>query len=103
MFGFNKPKCDLDALIQQIKTRMQATLEESLQVTDTQLECITHKQGVDVIFSFIKPGLSPVRKKISHQIRQKHLDVKTLDELYGEVFEGLHRLAEIRINEMSPI
>ncbi len=100
MFTFSKPKCDIEALILKIKHSMADELKAALNVSDVEIDCMTHKQGVDVIFSFVKPTLSPVRKKISHQIRADAAKKRSSEIIYKEVYEGLLRLGEIRLNEM---
>lgn len=100
MFTFSKPKCDIEALISKVKYSMAQELQAALNVSDVEIDCTTHKQGIDVIFSFVKPTLSPVRKKISHQIRTDATKKRSTETIYQEVYEGLLRLGEIRLNEM---
>ena len=100
MFTFSKPKCDVKALILKIEYSMAHDLKTTLDVENTKIDCMSHKQGIDVIFSFMKPTLSPIRKKISHQIKSNVTKKQTADSIYQEVYEGLLRLGEIRLNEM---
>ena len=75
-------------------------LKSRLRVENIEIECTNHKQGIDVTFSFVKPTLSPIRKKISHQIKSQSTNKQSTDTVYQEVYEGLLRLGEIRLNEM---
>jgi inhibitor of KinA sporulation pathway (predicted exonuclease) len=100
MFTFGKPKCNLEALVLKIKYTMGDDLKSKLKVENIEIDCTNHKQGIDVTFSFVKPTLSPIRKKISHQIKAKSTQKQSTELVYQEVYEGLLRLGEIRLNEM---
>jgi len=100
MFTFGKPKCDVEALVLKIKYTMGNDLQSKLKVENIEIDCMNHKQGIDVTFSFVKPTLSPIRKKISHQIKAKSTEKQSADSIYQEVYEGLLRLGKIRLNEM---
>ena len=100
MFTFGKPKCDLEALVLKIKYTMGDDLKSKLRVDNIEIDCTNHKQGIDVTFSFVKPALSPIRKKVSHQIKTKYTQKQTTDSIYDEVYDGLLRLGRFRLDEM---
>lgn len=101
MFGFNKPKFDLQTLLTRIENNMGDELAAALSVQDPKIQCISHKQGVDVVFSFIKKDLSPVRKKISHLIRTEKALKQNENDVYLDIKRRLKELGEIRLNELS--
>lgn len=101
MFGLGKPKYDLNLLLSRIEREMGEELAGELGVQEPQIHCITHKQGVDVVFSFIKKSRSPVRKKISHLVKLDKVLKQREEDVYKNIRFRLHELAQIRLNEMT--
>ncbi len=97
---FTKQKCDVDKLKIMISAEMESFIRERFMLTAAELEMSDHSQGIDIIFRFVKKDLSPIKKKVSYQVKLKDLDGKYEETVFSEVKKGLSKLVQIRLDEM---
>lgn len=96
-----KPKCDMSQLLTQLKIGLIDDLAEKFALSEASIDADGHQQGIDITCAFVKRDISPIRKKISYQIKKKQLDSETTEAIYNDVKAGLSRLVQIRLDEMK--
>lgn len=98
---FSKKKCDVAKLKAMITAEMESFIRERFMLSEVELEVSEHSQGIDILFRFVKKDLSSIKKKISYQIKLKDLEGKYEETVFSEVKNGLAKLVQVRLDEMT--
>ena len=96
-----KPKCDVPQLLTKLKISLVDEIAEKYGLSEAALDTDEHSQGIDITYAFVKRDVSPIRKKISYQVKKPKLDKETAEDVYEDVRAGLSRLVQIRLDELK--